>query len=287
MKKQEYFDAGIAAGLKPSQIEGVLCQVLGITKEELYTTRVISASYIYKVQQAFYKINSWISEEYTLWKASFYSRDFSVDSRVLIPRNDTELLVEKALKEIHLDTRVNNTFYIDVGTGSACIPISIVKEMHPLKFEKVFALDISSQALELAKKNILQHNVDFIELRKSDILSDVFHEKILHGKNIFITANLPYIKNGDYKNMDKSVISQEPSIALYGGEKTGFELYEKLIKQCFQLKEIHKLKNIELFIEIGFDQYEISKNFLQDLGLWFEYFRDDANIYRVIHIEGF
>lgn len=287
MKKQEYFDIGILAGLNPSQIEKVLCKALDVSKETLFVMKDISAAYIYEVQQSFYKIQSWVNEEYELEKANFYGRDFFVDDRVLIPRNDTEVLVKKALEEIHLDTRVRNTVYIDIWTGSACIPISIVKEMHPLKFDEVFALDISPKALEVAKKNIETHNLESIRIRESDLFAWIFHEDILQEKNLFITANLPYIKNGDHNNMDKNVVTQEPDLALYWWEYTGFELYEKLIKQCFQLKQVHKIKNIELFIEIGFDQYEVSKKFLESLGLSFEYFQDNANIQRVIHIEGF
>lgn len=287
MKKQEYFDIGILAGLNASQIENVLCRVLWISKEKLFVMKDISAAYIYEVQQSFYKLQSGVTEEYALEKANFYWRDFYVDSRVLIPRNDTELLVKKALAEIHFNVDVNNTIYADIGTWSACIPVSIINEMHPLHFAKSFALDLSRDALEVAKKNIDTHWVSALDLRESDLFSSIFHEEIFSKKNLFITANLPYIKNGDYENMDKNVIDQEPDSALYGGEKTGFELYEKLIKQCFQLKEIHKLKNIDLFIEIWFDQKEVSQVFLEKLGLSFEYFLDSANIARVIHIKGF
>jgi len=185
----------------------------------------------------------------------------------LIPRNDTELLVSEALKKIHLDLRPEKLMYIDVGTGSGCIPISIVEEMLPLKFKKVFALDISPDALAVAKQNKEKYDTQIIELYESDLLSAVFHSPILQGASLFISANLPYIKNEDFENMDDSVIQHEPEIALYGGEKTGFELYEKLIKQIFQLKEIYKMKDIHLFIEIGFDQRKYSQQYLEELGL--------------------
>jgi methylase of polypeptide subunit release factors len=75
--------------------------------------------------------------------------------------------------------------------------------------------------------------------------------------------------------MDQDVILHEPALALYGGIKTGFELYEKLISQCFELKKSHNIKNLFLFIEIGFDQKNISTNYLENKKLQFEMFKDN------------
>lgn len=83
-----------------SQIESVLIKVLEISKEELFTKTEISSRHIYEVQRIFYEMQSGSPEEYTLGTANFYGRDFFVDDRVLIPRNDTELLVKIALKKL-------------------------------------------------------------------------------------------------------------------------------------------------------------------------------------------
>lgn len=286
MKKQEYIDRGIELGLNPSQIESVLCKVLWVSKESLFTMSEISAKYIYEVQKTFFDMSSWTPEEYTLETANFYGRDFFVDNRVLIPRNDTEVLIKTALKKLNEDIDMQAMTYIDVGTWSACIPVSIVEEMYPLKFTKVLALEISEDALEVAAKNIETHAPGKIELRESNLLSAVFHDDF-EGAKLCITANLPYIKDGDHDNMDESVVRSEPNRALYGGAETGFELYEALIKQCFQMQQVHKISEIHVFIEIGFDQKEVSTNYLSELGLSFEYFRDSANIERVIYITGF
>jgi len=119
----------------------------------------------------FFKLQSGESEEYMLEKANFYGRDFMVDERVLIPRNDTELLVQIMLKKIHESTDLRNMTYIDVGTGSACIPVSIVEEMRPLKFEKALALEISQDAMDVAAENIERLSPGRIELRESNLLS--------------------------------------------------------------------------------------------------------------------
>lgn len=208
----------------------------------------------------------------------FYSLSFYVDKRVLIPRNDTEILVDKVLKEI-----TDETTLIDVWTGSWAIPIAITKNKD---IHKIFALDISKDALDIAKINLEINKVqDKIELFHSDLL-EIFLSWILklEARNLIITANLPYIKDWDIKNMDKEVLENEPHIALFGWPKTGFELYEKLIWQVFELKKIIN-SNITLFIEIWFDQYEYSFEYLSSLWLKFEYFKDFNNIYRVIKID--
>lgn len=226
----------------------------------------------------------------------FYSIPFYVDKRVLIPRNDTEILVDKVLKEIIPPSSIsfqstlfekgrNNGEFIliDVWTWSGAIPIAIVKNA---EISKVFALDISLEALVVAKINIDINKVqDKIELFHSDLLDVFLSWKLkIETSNIIITANLPYIKDGDIDNMDKEVLENEPHLALFGWPKTGFELYEKLISQIFELKKIYKL-NITLFIEIWFDQYEYSSEYLSSIWLKFEYFKDLNNIYRVIKID--
>lgn len=209
----------------------------------------------------------------------FFSLWFYIDYRVLVPRNDTEILVEKALKEISTETTL-----IDVWTWSSAIITSIFKN---IKFDiKGYALDISDDALEVAKINIEKHWLqNKVKLLKSDLL-EIFLNKnfILDTKKIVITANLPYIKNWDFLNVDKEVLQNEPHIALFGWEKTWFELYEKFISQIFKLKEIYKNEIIS-FIEIWFDQYGYSKNYLNNLWLKFEYYKDLNWIYRCIKIK--
>lgn len=287
MKKQEYIDLGISAWLTIPQIEWVLCGILWVSREAFFQLSDISGKYIYEAQKKFFDIKNGVPEEYTLQSANFYGRDFFIDKRVLIPRNDTECLVQQAIQ--YINTHINPTeyTYIDIGTGSGCIPVSIVEEIYPLVFSQVFAGDISAWALEVAEKNINIHSREKIKTLESDLLTGFADTELFSWKNIFITANLPYIKNGDHANMDSSVVAHEPALALYGGEKTGFELYEKLIKQCFSLKKIFSLSRIILIIEIGFDQKQVSRDFLQELWLRFEYFTDNANIERGIIIEGF
>lgn len=289
MKKSEFITIGLQYGLQKKQIEDVICSVTGISPEEFFKSDTIDTHFLYEVQKAFYSVSQWKPEEYIYKKAEFWSNAFYVDERVLIPRNDTEVLVDVAIKDISTNMSVESTSYIDVGTGSGCIALSILKAIKPLSFSESYAVDISTDALKVAQKNVSNFQMQWdIVLLESNLLSEFSQsQKYPLSKNLCITANLPYIKNNDFENMAKSVIDFEPDIALFWGKDTGFEIYQDLVKQCFQLKNILKLSNITLFIEIGFDQTEVSKKFLQELGLQFEYFVDSHNIQRVIKISNF
>ncbi|NDK10051.1 HemK family protein methyltransferase [Candidatus Gracilibacteria bacterium] len=287
MKKQEYFDMGISAGLSFKQIESILCKILELSPTQLFSKSDISAAYIYEAQKLFFDVASGVPEEYSTENANFYGRDFFVDERVLIPRNDTEILVRQSLLKLNTGIDVASTVYADIGTGSGCIAISILQEMLPMKFHSSFAFDISASAREVATINKATYELESLNIEESNLLKYFFNSSNISKRNLFLTANLPYIKDGDVENMESSVIEYEPDGALYGGRDTGFELYEKLIVQCFQLKELQKIKNIYLCIEIGFDQYDVSRQYLEDMGLSFEYFQDSASIQRVIYISGF
>ncbi len=215
----------------------------------------------------------------------FYSLPFYVDARVLIPRNDTEVLVDQVLKFIKAINVPNFTF-IDIGTWSSAILTAIIKNSS-WDFRQAFWLDISQDALDIAKINIEKNNIkDKVSLYNSDLL-EVFlsGNQIQDFAHLIITANLPYIKNGDFENMDTEVFENEPHIALFGWVETWFELYERLIWEIFELKNKFHLQNIIVFIEIWFDQYEYSRQYLSHLWLKFEYFKDLNDIWRVIKIE--
>lgn len=227
------------------------------------------------------------------YNEEFFALPFYVDSRVLTPRNDTETMIYQVLKEIKL----NEYTLIDVWTWSSCIPVAILKNAK-YQPKEAFALDISLDAMDVAKINIEKHNLqNKLILLNSDLL-EVFLNKSqkISSKNIIITANLPYIKNWDFDNMDKEVLENDPHIALFWWIDTWFELYEKLINQIFEIKSLYspldkgemdesqRGLNISLFIEIGFDQKEYSEKYLTNLWLDFEYFKDLWWIYRIVKI---
>ena len=168
----------------------------------------------------------------------FWKKKFKVDKNVLIPRPDTEHLVEQALKYIPKNDSLN---ILDIGTGSGCIILSILSER-----KKCYgiALDISKKALNVAKYNAkIQHIYNRIKFVNSDI------DKFLYGKYDLILSNPPYIKKFKVNYLDEDIRFYEPKIALSGG----VDGYSK-IKIVVSKSSILMKKKGKLFLEVGFDQ---------------------------------
>lgn len=272
-------------GIKKN-IELVILKVTGLSKNQLFLIEEINNKYENEIRDIFRELYMWKQIEYIIEKADFYGLDFFVDNRVLLPRDETEIMVSNVISEI--EKSENRLTLIDVWTWSSCIPVSIFKNISSRKkkfIENVFAVDVSSEALEVAEINIQKHKLENgIKLVSSDLLTKFLEWTLsIWNNKLVVTANLPYIKQDDFKNMDKSVYIHEPSVALYWWTETWFELYEKLIEQLLILKNI--TKEIILFIEIWFDQYEISKDFLENKQLKFEYFYDNNKIRRILKIK--
>lgn len=173
----------------------------------------------------------------------FFGLDFLVNKNVLVPRPDTEIMVEEAIQEIK-KPKNQKIILVDIGTGSGCIPISIAKTLSnssPYKGEAgggfaVYAIDISPQALTIARKNA-HINKTKIKFLRGDLLEPIIKNfKILKFQNskIIITANLPYLTPKQFKQ--EPSIQHEPKLALVA-KKKGLELYEKLLKQISQLSK--------------------------------------------------
>ncbi|MDA7719316.1 peptide chain release factor N(5)-glutamine methyltransferase [Candidatus Pelagibacter sp.] len=175
---------------------------------------------------------------YLLNKKSFWNSEFNVNKNTLIPRPDTEIILEQILKF----TKNKNYFNIlDIGVGSGCILLSILKE------RKNFygtGIDISRNSLDIckmnAKKLLLERRVKFF---KSDV------DKFAIGKYDLIVSNPPYIKTSDLKYLESDVIKFEPKLALDGG-LDGLSVIRKVIKKSSELLK----KNGKFILEIGFDQ---------------------------------
>lgn len=279
MKKIEFKNYIKKLWLENNLLDILIQNELKLTKSGLFLVDEIEEKYISNIIKNLERINSWEPIEYIIKKADFYDIEFYVDNRVLIPRNDTEIMVKTAIKQINT---LNDTLLIDVWTWSSCIPISIKKNCKNIK--ESFAIDISKEALEVSKINIKNHNLEWKIIQiNSNLLNSIIENKFSH-KNLIITANLPYIKNDDFDNMSKETILYEPNIALFWWKNTWFELYEKLIWQILKIKNNNSFENIILFIEIWFDQADYSKKFLNNLNLKFEYFKDNNQINRCIKI---
>ena len=285
MKKQEVINFWKKLDISENNILEILEKVTGLTNSQLFLSEEIDNSHMEDIEKYFMRVVTWEPIEYILENANFYWLDFFVDSRTLIPRNDTEVMVDQVLEYIP-----ENTVLIDVWTGSSCIPISILKNIPKIEKNRVlktYVIDISEKALEVSKINIINHNLDNeVEQINWNLLDKISpHLTSPKGRGIeqiIITANLPYIKDNDFENMDEETVEFEPDLALYWWKETGFELYEKLIYQVLDLKK--EVNEITLFIEIGFDQEEVSKIFLNKLNLQFEVFKDNSGVDRCVKI---
>ena len=180
---------------------------------------------------------------YILGKAPFYRREFIVNNKVLIPRNETEELVYLTIKKIK-EKKLTNPKIIDVGSGSGCISITLDKEIID---SLVTGVDISLEALEVAKANNknLEANVNFYQ---SDCLKSVVKNK--EKFNVLI-SNPPYIDKEQF--VEESVLKYEPHLALFA-EKKGLAIYEKIFRDLDLVLEEH-----------GFAIFEISPDLKEGL----------------------
>jgi release factor glutamine methyltransferase len=186
--------------------------------------------------------------QYILGETEFMGLEFKVNPDVLIPRPETEILVEELIQLVQNFSFVpQNTRVLDVGTGSGCIAVSLAKFLPGLKMH---ALDISIKALEVARDNALANDVkiDFI-------LSDLFNSPALKPQGYdIIVSNPPYISKAEIKDLPVEV-KYEPAIAWHGG-RDGLDFYRRIIPGA----DNYLRKNGFLALEIGFDQIEAIKN---------------------------
>ena len=175
---------------------------------------------------------------YLINKKEFWNHTFYIDCNVLIPRPDTEILVEETLK---LFSKSSKLRMLDIGTGSGCILLSILKERR--NFFGI-GIDISKNAIKVANFNAkLQQLSNRVKFYKSDV------DKFLIGKYDIVLSNPPYIKKRDLKYLEKDIVDFEPKTALDGG-RDGFSKITKVINKASKLVK----KSGRFILEIGFDQ---------------------------------
>jgi release factor glutamine methyltransferase len=205
--------------------------------------------------------------EYITFCAEFYSLPFYVDENVLIPRLDTEVLADAAVKKIGS----SGAKVIEIGTGSGVIAVTVAKNCENAE---ITATDISCAALEIAKKNAAQNNVR-VTFRQGDIyaaLNDCDYPAD------YIISNPPYIKRAEIAELDKSVRCFEPEIALNGGAD-GLNFYRKIITGA---KKYLKPSGFVMF-EIGYNQaLDVSEIFTNEGFADILIKNDSANLNRVI-----
>ncbi len=229
----------------------ILSEIMGVKKEYLITNNktIISKKTIEKYDIAIKRRIKREPVAYITGKREFWSEDFLVNRNTLIPRPETELLIYKIISFFK-----NKTINIlDIGTGSGCILLSILKELNS---SRGIGIDISAKAIQMAKINsknlnlINRSNFKVFDLSKFNI-----------GKYDLIVSNPPYIPSKNIKNLSKDIINYEPKTAIDGGPN-GLDLIKKVIYKSNHLLKKHGL----LALEIGFDQYKEVSSILRRSG---------------------
>ena len=196
---------------------------------------------------------------YLVGNKSFWKYDFKVTNDVLIPRPDTELIIEEVIKLTKNKSKLN---VLDIGVGSGCIILSILKEKKDFRGT---GIDISKKSLRICKINSINLDVsNRLKLYKSDV------DNFQIGKYDLIVSNPPYIKKVDLKYLNKDVIGFEPRLALDGGLE-GLSVIKKVIKKSSKLKK----KNGILVLEIAFDQKKRVIEILKKEGFYIKKFMKD------------
>ena len=179
---------------------------------------------------------------------SFWNNDFKINEKVLIPRPDSEIIIEQVLD---IFKNKNNLNFLEVGIGSGCIALSILRE------KKAFlatGVDLSQDCIKICKYNADKLGVaNRIKLLKSDV------DNLIFRKYDLIVSNPPYIKKFDLNRLDKGVKNFEPKLALDGG-LDGLSVTKKVIKKSSDLLKT----NGKLILEISYDQKELVKKMLNE-----------------------
>ena len=209
--------------------------------------------------------------QYIVGKQEFYGLDFTVTKDVLIPRPETELIVENAIEILR---EIEKPAFCEVGVGSGCISVAI---LHNVKTAQAIGLDVSETALEVAEKNAKAHQVlQRLELK----LSDVF--EVLGGEKFdLIVSNPPYVPSRDIATLQAEVRDYEPVVALTDGGD-GYSITEKIVRSAPKFLK----QNGFLLLEIGFNQAEkVEKMFSREIWQQVNFLPDLQGIPRMVRAE--
>jgi release factor glutamine methyltransferase len=224
---------------------------------------IFSASAIVVWNSILEQLKLEIPIQYLLGKTSFYGLDFEVNENVLIPRPETEELVDWIVSNTQAISKISNLKILDIGTGSGCIAISLAKN---LPNAQVFAIDVSEKALATAKKNAILNevNVTFIEQNILETLD-------LKQEFDIIVSNPPYVRNLEKEEIKKNVLEYEPHLALFVEDNDALIFYRKIAELAqkslsnsgqlyFEINQYLGEEMIDLLEKMDFKNVELRKD---------------------------
>lgn len=237
---QRLEEANISTARLDAQV--ILAHVLGVERSWLFAhyEHVLSPEHADRYTELVVRRTAREPVAYLVNRREFYGVELFVDSRVLIPRPETEMLVDQLLTEATI-RNAQRLIVADVGTGSGAISVAAALNAPALQF---YALDISADALEVARINVAAHNLgERIRLIQSDLLS------ALPERADIVVANLPYVTSKDYRTLEPDVRNYEPRLALEAGPQ-GLDLIARLLPQL----PGHCNPGCLIVLEIGYHQ---------------------------------
>lgn len=217
----------------------------------------LSASEEKKFEDALLRLLKHEPIQYIIGETEFFGLKFKVNKNVLIPRPETEELVQWILKDLE-SLKTQELSILDIGTGSGCIAISLAKK---LPNARVSAIDISEGALEIARSNAKMNDVEI-----DFILQDILKSAELPGKYDLIVSNPPYVRELEKKEMHRNVLENEPEMALYVKDLEPLIFYQKITKLAetdlklggslyFEINQYLGKETAEVLTESGFKPF--------------------------------
>jgi len=231
--------------------EILVSHLINISRENIYS-KLKENLPLNKTEELERLVNRRVKKEpiaYILNNKEFWSTNFYVDRSVLIPRPETEVLIDLLLS--YINNKNNYLSILDIGTGSGCILISLLKE---LVKAKGIGIDKSSKAIAIANKNSILQQVNHRALFKNINLEQIRFDK----KFDLVVSNPPYLKDISLKNLNSDIKLYEPKIALQGGVE-GVDFLYKIINLASKILKINGL----LALEIGDNQFHILVKYLK------------------------
>lgn len=224
----------------------ILEDIKGLTKIDLALNQSISFS-ADEVQKATFYLEELKKQkpiQYLLGKTEFFGLPFMVNENVLIPRPETEELVQLILSNHQITKSPNLIKILDIGTGSGCIPISLKKNVPNAE---VFAIDVSVNALEIAQKNADINGVDVTFIQKDILKVENLTFDFRHSTFDIIVSNPPYVRNLEKHEIKPNVLDYEPHLALFVEDDDALLFYRKIT----ELAQKHLARNGTLYFEIN------------------------------------
>jgi release factor glutamine methyltransferase len=236
--------------------ELLLCYVLGLKRIELYTQfdKAVSREHLEELRELVERASQEEPIAYIVGKTEFYSLELEITPDCMIPRPETELLVEKAIE--FLRTRSGKQFVCDLCTGSGCIAVAIAKNYADAE---IIATDISDGALRTAARNIERYQ---LQGRIKLLCGDLFDPIVPHldvGKFDLIVCNPPYVSAAEFEELNKNVKDYEPKMALFGGDD-GLDICRKIIEKADDFLK----PDAALMLEVGYRQGLVVKELLEE-----------------------